>query len=186
VGLSIAALLCAACRHTRALEPTQAIPSLAGATHVYTQTNLHPDEQGAILYSGNFQQAGLIPICSEVTLEYASAEEITFKVNATGKEYGYYPHNVAVETLLQNAGRYFGPSCPQAKLDQLTPVEKEGVRLGVPKKGMRKEAVILACGYPPLRDTPSTDMKTWRYWTSRWVFFTVDFDANGVVEKVTY
>ena len=101
-------------------------------------------------------------------------------------EYGYYDHPAAAEPLLQNASRYFGRDCPQAAIDALTPVEKEGLRLGIAKKGMRKEAVILAIGYPPLRDTPALDVKTWRYWSSRWRYFTVTFDDKGIVEKVDY
>jgi hypothetical protein len=104
----------------------------------------------------------------------------------TGTEYYYYEHPLAAEPLLQNASRYFGTTCPRAAIDALTPVEKEGLRLGIAKKGMRKEAVILACGYPPPRDTPDLASPTWRYWASRWRYFTVTFDAKGVVEKVDY
>jgi hypothetical protein len=185
VSLTMAIALCAACRH--ALPPlTDQIPGLKGATRVVTLTNLHPDEERVTLYSGNFQQAGLIPICSEVVLDYGDPTYLYFTVVATGKQYGYYDHPVAAEPLLQNATRYFGRDCPQAELDKLTPVEKEGLRLGIAKKGMRKEAVILACGYPPLRDTPALDLKTWRYWSSRWRYFTVTFDDQGVVAKVDY
>ena len=180
------ATFAAACKHAPPPAPTDLIPGLAGAAKVVTLTNLHPDEERVTLYSGNFQQAGLLPICSEVTLTWADPSYLSFTVNKTGTEYYYYEHPLAAEPLLQNASRYFGRACPQAAIDALTPVEKEGLRLGIAKKGMRKEAVILACGYPPLRDTPDLDSPTWRYWASRWRYFTVTFDAKGVVEKVDY
>ena len=185
-ALALATLLFAACRHAPTKPPNEMIPGLSGATKVYTLTNLHPDEDRVTLYSGNFQQPGLIPICSEVSFTYADESYLSFKVAATGKEYYYYEHAVAAEPLLVNVSHYFGPACPEDKLAKLTPVEKKGVEQGVPLKGMRKDAVILACGYPPLRDTPSLDAKSWRYWSSRMRYFTVDFDAKGLVEKVIY
>ena len=182
----LAIALGASCAHAPAVPPTDQIPGLAGATKVVTLTNLHPDEARATLYSGNFQQPGLIPVCSEVTLTYADSGQLWFKVNGTGKEYYYYEHPLAAEPLLDNAAHYFGRECPKPQLDALTAVEKEGVRLGVAKKGMRKEAVILACGHPPKRDTPDPSGPLWRYWTNRWRYFTVEFDAKGVVQQVNY
>ena len=181
-----AVALCAACKHAPTVPPTDVVPGLSGAAQVYTLTNLHPDDERVTLYTGNFQQPGLIPICSEVILTYADQWYLSFKVVATGTEYGYYEHPVAAEPLLTNAARYFGRACPQAELDALTPLEKDGVRLGVVKKGMRKQAVILAAGYPPLRDTPKLDAPTWRYWISRMRYFTVKFDDKGVVQAVEF
>jgi len=184
-ALAVAAVLVVACSHAPTRPPT-AMLGLSADGKVYTLTNLHPDEDRVTLYSGNFQQPGLIPICSEVTLTYADTSYLSFQVAATGKEYYYYEHAVAAEPLLINAGHYFGNTCPKDKLAKLTPLEKKGVEQGVPLKGMRKEAVVLACGYPPKRDTPSLEADTWRYWSSRMRYFTVDFDAKGLVEKVTY
>ena len=102
-------------------------------------------------------------------------------------EYSYVEHPASrPQPFGENLARYFGPACPQAELDALTPLEKDAVRLGVVKKGMRKQAVILAAGYPPLRDTPSLDLTTWRYWISRTRYFTVKFDQKGVVEGVVF
>lgn len=184
--LLLAIAVLAACKHAPEIPPTEAIPGLAGAQQVYTLTNLHPDEQRVTLYSGNFQQPGLIPVCSKVTLLRADPTYLSFKLDSTGTEYGYYEHAVAAEPLLVNAARYFGRACPQADLDKLTAVEKEGVRLGIAKLGMRKEAVILACGYPPLRDTRSLALPNWRYWSSRFRYFIVQFDDKGVVVDVVH
>ena len=184
-SLALATLLSTGCRHAPTRPPTELL-GLSSAAKVYTLTNLHPDEDRVTLYSGNFQQPGLIPICSEVTFTYADPSYLSFTVAATGREYFYYEHAVAAEPLLVNASRYFGNACPKDKLAKLTPVERKGVEQGVPLKGMSKDAVVLACGYPPKRDTPSLDAKSWRYWSSRMRYFTVDFDARGLVDKVTY
>lgn len=183
----IAALiaLCAACRHPM-VPPEKAVAGMAGATKVYTLTNLHADERDKVVSAANFQYVGLIPVCSEITLLAADAETLEFKVGATGRTFTYQNHGAAGEPLDQNLARYFGAVCPRAELDALTPVEKEGVRLGVAKNGMRKQAVILAIGYPPLRDTRTLELPTWRYWSTSMSSFIVVFDDDGAVLGVRY
>jgi hypothetical protein len=182
--LVVVAALCGACAHH--FEPPESgVPGLAGATKVYTLTNLHPD--GTKMYSANFQQPGLIPVCTEVTLLRVYDDWMTFKVNATGTEYAYVEHPAsAPEPFGENLARYFGSACPRAELDSLTPLEQEAVKQGVAKKGMRQRAVTLAIGYPSMRDTRTLELPYWRYWTSRVRFFMVTFDDKGVVEDVAY
>src|SRR5262245_19643139 len=183
-SLALAVALCAGCHHLFQ-PPESGITGLAGAAKIYTLTNLHPG--GRKLYSANFQQPGLIPVCSEVTLLRVSDEWMTFKVNATGTEYVYAEHPASKpEPFPDNLARYFGGACPQAELDALSALDQEGVRLGVAKKGMSQREVILAIGYPPMRDTRTLELPYWRYWNWRWRFLTVAFDDQGVVEDVAY
>ena len=188
VAAVVSVLLCAACAHRNRPGPSpttgQVIPSLASAAHVYTLTDLHPDEERMILYTANFQQPGLIPICSEITFVERGDDWMKFKVKATGKEYEYASHEASAEPFVENLERYFGAECPTLQLDTLTPDEREAVRTGTVVTGMRKEAVILAIGYPPRRDTPSLDKTMWMYWRSRARSFYVEFDKNGKVVKV--
>jgi hypothetical protein len=189
LAVVVAVALCASCAHRRNPHAAPPLPetilrSLAGATQVYTLTNLHPDDERMVLYTANFQQPGFIPICSEVTLLDGSSDWMTFKVNATGKEYEYDPHPASAEPFDTNLERYFGAACPTAKLEALTPEERDAVRRGLVVPGMRKEAVVLAIGYPPKRDTPSLDKTMWTYWYSRMRSFMVEFDASGKVVTI--
>ena len=170
----------------RFIPPEEGIDGLAGATRIVTLTNLHPDESYERLYAANFQQPGLIPICTDVTLVMVYTDKMRFRVNATGKEYWYLDYSATQEPLSTNLSHYFGRACPQAGLDALSDVEKEGVRLGIAKKGMGKQAVILAIGYPLRRDTPSLESGVWQYWASRLSYFKVVFDENARVERVDY
>jgi hypothetical protein len=177
--------LCAACRHP--IVPAEnAVAGLAAASPVYTLANLHADERDKFVSAANFQYVGVIPVCSKVTLLAADRKSLEFKLDATGSTYTYYNHGAAGEPLDRNLARYFGPVCPQAELDALTPLEKDGVRLGVAKKGMRKQAVILAIGYPPVRDTRTLELPTWRYWSTSMSSFIVVFDDDGVVSGIRY
>jgi len=185
LGLALALLGGGGCAF-RVIPPEKGIDGLSGATRIVTLTNLHPDDGYERLYAANFQQPGLIPICSEVTLLMMFTDKMLFRVNATGKEYWYLEYDATQEPLSTNLSHYFGQDCPQGRLAALTPIEKEGVRLGIPKKGMSKDALVLAIGYPLRRDTPSLEDSTWRYWISRFSYFTVQFDPSGKVEQVVY
>ena len=55
--------------------PPHAFDALVGQTGVVTLTNLHPDEPRSRLFSINYQQAGLIPVCSAVTLLERNLQE---------------------------------------------------------------------------------------------------------------
>ena len=171
----------------RVLPPEKGIDGLPESPpSIVTLTNLHPDDGFERLYAANFQQPGLIPVCSEVTLLMMFTDKMYFRVNDTGKTYWYLDYDATGEPLHTNLSHYFGEGCPKSQLDGLSAVEREGVRLGIPKKGMTKPALILAIGYPLRRDTPSLDDAVWRYWVSRFSSFTVHFDGNGVVEQVVY
>jgi hypothetical protein len=68
------------------------------------------------------------------------------------------------------------------------PIEKfdksaiAAIKNGVMKLGMTKEQVIMARGYPPGHETPSLDLDTWKYWSSRMVTQSIVFD-NGVLVR---
>jgi hypothetical protein len=181
----VSLLACGACQHP-IVPPESGVDGLAGAAKVYTLANLHPDDRSETVSAANLQNLGLIPLCSEVVLLQAYAGSLQFEVAATGKRYWFLDHRASGEPFAKHLARYFGRACPQAELDALTPAEKDAVRRGVVQKGMRKQAVLLAIGYPPARDTPTLEMPRWRYWSASNRYFTVTFDGDGVVEDVFY
>ena len=176
-------LACSACRHP-IVPPESGVAGLSGAASVYTLANLHPDPRSETFSAANLQYLSLIPVCSEVALLQAWASSLQFEVKATGKRYWYVDHQASGEPFEQHLARYFGRACPQAELDALTPLEKDAVKRGVVVKGMRKQAVVLAIGYPPARDTPTLEFPRWRYWNASNSYFTVTFDRDGVVEDI--
>ena len=160
------------------------IESLVGQEGVYTLTNLHPDENRAKLFSVNFQQPGLIPLCTEVEILKVKNKRIDFKVKETGKEYKYVHHKTAGEDVKTNAVRYFGKECNKDKVAKLSEKDQEGIKLGKALVGMSKQGVIYAIGYPPLGANPSMDASSWKYWFNRFNTFAVIFDADGIVTQV--
>lgn len=155
--------------------------TLISADKVYTQTNLHPDEQRNRLYSINYQQDGFIPRCTEVDLIDVSKKKLTFE--ADGESYQYLFHK-ASGSFEENIQKYFQTSCKKSKLSKLNTIDKKGLKTGKVFKGMTKAGVILAIGYPPVHKTPTTDAKRWKYWTNRFNTFDVIFDKSGKVKKI--
>ena len=175
-------LLLVACA---AAPPPHAFDALVGGAEVVTLTNLHPDEARARLFAVNYQQDGLIPVCSRVTLTERTSERLTFRVEATGKVYEYYHHEkAAAEPFPDHLARTFGSACPRAALDALSATDKRGVQLGKALPGMTKQGVVFALGHPPRHVTPSLDANRWVYWTNRMNRIAVVFDASGRVTLI--
>ena len=161
--------------------PPHAVDALIGSPGVVTLTNLHPDEPRSRLHAANFQQAGLIPVCSEVALLERNKERLVFSVNASGKRYEYYHHKAAGEPFPDHLTRYFGTACPRAQLAALDKLDQEGVKQGKALPGMTKQGVVFALGYPPPHVTPSLDADRWIYWTNRFNRRAVVFERGRVL-----
>jgi len=161
-----------------------AFDALIGRAGVVTLTNLHPDEPRSRLFAVNYQQAGLIPVCSPVTLLERDRKRLVFRSDASGKTYEYYYHELIREPFGDHLVRYFGMKCPRAALDALPEIDRRGVAHGKPYIGMSKQGVTLAMGYPPPHVTPSLEADRWIYWTNRFNKLAVVFDESGHVIAV--
>lgn len=161
-------------------EPYTAAPQIRQA---YTLVNLHPDETNQRLYSMNYQQRGLIPLCSQASILSVDQTQMRFVVHETGREYSYIFHERTYEAPEVNLQLYFGPECNPPPPSSFTPLEQEGIRAGKVVPGMSKRAVILAMGYPPRHATPTLEQDQWQYWSSRFDRVIVNF-KDGRVDSV--
>ena len=95
------------------------------------------------------------------------------------------------EVLIENVAKHTGESMEQAfdkllsptpiDLSQFTADEREAIALGQVRKGMSRDAVLVAMGYPPVTGTPTLDSHTWKYWRNRWATFLIVFDDQWQV-----
>jgi len=151
---------------------------------LYTQVNLHPDEHRKRLYALNYQQAGLLPLCSEVEIVSIKKKAMKFRVKSTGTEYVYITHRAISGGLAKNIPIYFGATCNTDNVKGLSKIDRKGIKVGRVSKGMTKKGVEYAIGYPPEHRTPSPDLDTWTYWKNRYATMSVTFDAKGKVESI--
>lgn len=164
--------------------PPHPFDDLVMRPDVVTLTNLHPDEAGSRLYATNYQQIGLIPVCSRVTLLELSRKRLRFRNEASGKTYDYLYHSAAGEPFPDHLARYFGTACPQQALDALGELDRKGVALGKPITGMSKPGVVFAMGYPPPHVNPSLEASRWIYWLGRFEQEVIVFDDSGRVMAI--
>jgi hypothetical protein len=156
---------------------------LVGDPEVYTLVNLHPDESRQRLYTVNYLQAGLIPLCRKVKIESLAAKEMCFRVTESDRQYTYYLHSSLREPFPKHIERFFGKTCNKAKVQAMSKVDQEGILQGRALPGMTKEGVILAIGFPPDHATPNLEANAWRYWKNRFDTILVHF-TDGKVTQV--
>lgn len=152
-----------------------------GVTGVVTLTNLHPDRRR--IYSTNYQQDELLPVCTPVLVQVVSEKKMIFTDTTTGVEYQYlFDRRNMVDDIPAHLDRYLGTQCPQAQIAQMSEADRAGIRDGKIYAGMSRDGVILAAGYPDLSETDLAS-DVWTYWKNRWDQFEVIF-VDGLVQFV--
>lgn len=154
--------------------------ALIGDPGVVTLVNLHPDENARRLYSVNYQQDGLIPLCTKVSITAVTHRSMTFEVTDGGRKYEYIFHDTLRQEIPKHLDQFFGKTCPKKQVDSLGKVDRQGIKEGRALPGMTKAGVILAIGYPPEHATPSLDGSVWKYWRNRFATTLIYFEDGKV------
>lgn len=160
-------------------ESSQLPEALSG--QLVTLTNLHPDEGQGRLWSLNYQQSGLLPMCTPITVEQFDEAKLVFSVAQTGRSYEYYFHDSMARSHADHLSMYFGRECTPPDPDAYTDAELSAISAGKVEEGMSKAAVVYSLGYPPGHRTPSLQMDSWSYWKSKHNRIAVEFDEDRVV-----
>jgi hypothetical protein len=150
----------------------------------YTLVNLHPDNERSRLYAVNFQQRGLIPVCSEVEFLGLGSKSLKFRVVSTNREYEYVNHKAAAEPFLDHVNRFFGPACPKEEIEALSEIDRRGIREGRAIEGMSRRGVILAMGHPPRHVNPDPNAPSFMYWKNRFNRVEIQFGPDDVVTGI--
>jgi hypothetical protein len=69
-------------------------------------------------------------------------------------------------------------------LQGFSEVDQKGIRLGKALRGMTKEGIRMALGYPAVHQTPSLEEDVWVYWKDRMRRMKVVFNGAGKVVSV--
>lgn len=145
--------------------------------------NLRTD--GSWISDINYEEAGkkLIPLGTPLKFKgygrYRVYVEIDGKRQAIGNDYS---RDLKMEAF---AARYILAGNPRDKLKSAPAKIRKAVESAKLAKGMTREQVLMAVGYPVTSENPSFDAKIWKYWLWSFSPYTVFFDGNGRVTKVT-
>ena len=139
---------------------------------------------GKWISDSNYQESGkrIIPFGTPVKYtglgRYRVHVEIEGKSQAIGNDYS---RDIPLEAF---ARRYIVSEDPRPKVSQAAPKVRGAIETARVTKGMTKEQVLTALGYPISSENPHLDVPRWRYWLSSFSPFVVHFDNAGRVSRV--
>lgn len=164
----------------RMLKPEELPAHIAlGATY-YTQFVIRY-EKGVHLTT-NYRRGASIPVNTPVTLSKITTKTVEVELNDSHQK-------LLVKNVKKHTGddiyRAFDKLFGKRKVDlsKFTRLERQHIESGSVAKGMRKQAVLVAIGYPPITETPTLDSDAWVYWSGRFNRFVVHF-KNDKVSRV--
>lgn len=169
------------------LLATVAQPVFAKDEARYTKYNSHTQSKDGKTYKAsyaNYTNPGqghvIIPAGTEILIIDKSRKSFTFKFDNGTKKVIYEFHKKRMGMSLDE---YLGKitSIEPVSFEGLSAQDKKGLAEGKAYKGMSRDGVLCALGYPATHRTPSLDSTSWIYWTNRFGTIAVDFDAQGLV-----
>lgn len=80
--------------------------------------------------------------------------------------------------------RYVVMDDPKVKIATFPKPIQDAINSGRVKKGMTRDQVLMAVGYPVSSENPHLDAKTWKFWLSSFAEFRVAFDDAGIVTQI--
>lgn len=144
--------------------------------HEYFTRFSFNQEDGKYLTT-NYARGSLVPINTAVKVLAMSGDNLVIKRLDTNID-------IKVENVKKYSGKTIAEIARLMLADEKTPVDKlnpilaTAIRSGEMRKGMTKEQVLMARGFPPAHETPSVESDRWVYWSSRFIKQTILF-ANG-------
>jgi hypothetical protein len=149
----------------------------------YLCCNMRSD--GSWISDSNYQESGksIVPLGTPVTMTGFGRYRVNVQINGQPQTIGNdYSRYVAMDAF---AKRYIVKEDPRTKLEAATPKARTAIESARVTKGMSREQVLMALGYPIADENPHLDGRVWKYWL--WTFspFKVHFDANGVVTSAS-
>ena len=149
----------------------------------YTTTNIWYERPGKILIL--FHAGAMLPVGTKIILGDMNRKAVKF-ADESGTKFRIYTRKYYRLTGSKMAELLFSKKNPLAKggkFHKFSKMEQKQINLGQIKKGMSKQAVIMAYGYPPTHVNPSIESDSWQLWKTRWNKLQVTFE-NGKVSRI--
>lgn len=92
-----------------------------------------------------------------------------------------YSRDLDMETF---ARRYILDRDPKTVIAKASPKIQRAIGEVKVTKGMTREQVVMAVGYPVSSENPDLNARRWKFWLWSFSEFTVSFDSKGLVNAV--
>ncbi len=160
-------------------KPDELPSSIEIGKTYYSQVAMHLEH--GHFPATNYGVGDLLPINSSVKIIEVKKKYFTGIDVASHKELKFSndPDHTH-DTIFQAFDKLFGTE--PLDLNKFDALEQENIKAGTVAKGMSKDAVLAARGYPPAIGTPSLEGNRWKYWWNRWNNFSVVFENGRAVE----
>jgi len=129
---------------------------------VYTQVGMWIEKNR--VYGTNYNRGLHIPVNTEVKVISANRKTIVFEYLDSKINYYVFTKHTKINTD-QTLQRLF--STKKVNLSKFDKKTQSQIIAGSVEKGMTKDAVLLARGYPPLSSTLSIKADYWKYYKSK-------------------
>jgi hypothetical protein len=137
--------------------------------------------EGGEYVGTNYARGVAVPINTPVKIDVIKGNSIKFHRIDTGDKLEIKNvEKYTQKSITELASLIF--SAEQTPLERLPEEVASAIRSGTMRKGMTKEQVLMARGYPPVHETPSIDSDRWVYWSSRFVKLTIVFNNDRLIE----
>lgn len=156
----------------------QAQPRLEG----YLCCNMRSD--GRWISDSNYQESGksVVPLGTPAKVLDYGRYRIHLQLGDSRQTLGNdYSRELSMPDF---AKRYIVVEDPAQKLRSFSRKAQEAIASSRVSRGMTREQVLMAIGYPIASETPHLDARVWKYWL--WTFSPYDiyFDERGLVSDI--
>lgn len=179
IWLSLAMLMLGCSKGMKFNEPAPTV-NIDTAKIYYTQFSLFHEKNN--FRTTNYRKGLLLPINTAVTLQIMDSKEAQIRLVDGGQ---ILTIENAPKYTLDDMQTAFNKIAKPDKIDlrRFSADERDAILAGRAIKGMSREAVTAAIGYPPQHETPSLNVNDWLYWRNRFDRFIVHF-KNDKVESI--
>jgi outer membrane protein assembly factor BamE (lipoprotein component of BamABCDE complex) len=180
--LAMGAILMAAsgCSTAKVVEEWNAGP-------LYTCCNLRPSD-GAISDGNWYESAsllnspsGMLPLGTPVTVVDVADKSFAMR----SADYGDFTvsNDYGTEGLANYMAKILVRDDPKLTVESFPEEVQEAIFEGRVLRGMTKQQVLMAIGYPPTHRTPGIGANEWTYWANRWRTYKLQFDREGRLSR---
>jgi hypothetical protein len=140
---------------------------------------------GSWISDSNYVESGkrVIPVGTPVRVTGYGRNRVHIEVAGGKQDIGNdYSRDIQLGAFAQ---RYVVSEDPARKIAGYPPKIRDAIKAAKITKGMTREQVAMAVGYPISSENPSLDAPLWRMWIGSFSEYQVLFDSAGRVREVT-
>lgn len=186
------ATLCA-CANNKA--PSASSPSASSSTSAPDANPAQPLYSGYLccnlrskgdwMSDSNYAEGGkrIVPLGTPMRVTGYGRQRVHVEFDGKNAAIGNdYSRDLALGDFAQ---RWVRREDPRVKLATYPPRIQEAIKSARVTRGMTREQVIMALGYPISSENPDLDAPLLRYWRTSFGEFQVQFDKSGRVREIT-